>query len=176
MHLVGEMAEWWSGLFGGDDYEKRSHAVADHVLYLRQRAGVDTTPMHILKIVYMCHGWMLAVNDNPLLAEPVEAWTYGPVIPTIYHRYKRYVAQSILEEAQDHGVELGDPARELVAVIEEVYRPYSAAKLSAMTHRPGTPWDVTRRRHGIGAIIDNALIQEHFEALRARSEGAAVGA
>ena len=44
--------------------------------------------MHVLKLVYVCHGWMLGIHGAPLITEPVEAWTYSPVVPTVYHRYK----------------------------------------------------------------------------------------
>ena len=156
-----------------------SLVVAEHVLWLRGRADLETTPMHVLKIVYVCHGWMLAVDDEALITEPVEAWTYGPVVPTVYHRYKRYGAQSIFEDVDDRSGELGESAQALMGVIEEAYRPYTAAQLSALTHQPGTPWDVTRRRHGIGAVIPNELIQEHFSELLANSnrlsDGGAAG-
>ena len=143
--------------------------MAEHILWLRRCVDRDTTPMHVLKIVYVCHGWMLAANDEALITEPVEAWTYGPVVPTVYHRYKRYGAQSILEDADDRSGELGESATALIEVIEEAYRPYTAVQLSALTHQPGTPWDITRRRHGIGAVIPNELIQNHFRELLANS-------
>lgn len=155
---------------------RSSLVVAEHVLWLRRLADLDTTPMHVLKIVYVCHGWMLAANDEALITEPVEAWTYGPVVPTVYHRYKRYGAQSILEGADDRSGELGESAKALIGVIEEAYRPYTAVQLSALTHQPGTPWDVTRRRHGIGAVIPNELIQSHFKELLASSNRLTVGA
>ena len=159
-----------------DGAAKSSLIVAEHVLWLRCRVGLDTTPMHVLKIVYACHGWMLAVNDEALITEPVEAWTYGPVVPTVYHRYKKYGAQSILEDADDRSGELGESAKALIGVIEEAYRPYTAVQLSALTHQPGTPWDVTRRKHGIGAVIPDELIQNHFKELLASSNRLTTGA
>lgn len=166
---MANRSDWLNALFGHGDEAKLSSAAAEHVLWLRRQANADTTPMHILKIVYVCHGWMLAVHDAPLITEPVEAWTYGPVVPTIYHEYKKYGAQSIPDAGMDHVDVFGDRERELVAVIEEAYRPYTAVQLSALTHKPGTPWDITRRNFGIGAVIDNKLIQQHFKELLDRS-------
>ena len=55
--------------------------VADHILWLRsQRKLKPTTPMGIVKLVYLAHGWQLGWDGEPLINEPVEAWTYGPVI------------------------------------------------------------------------------------------------
>ena len=167
--------EWLNALFENDADARRSSAAAEHVLWLRRRADADTTPIHVLKIVYVCHGWMLAVHHAPLITEPVEAWTYGPVVPTIYHDYKKYGAQNIPDAGKDHADVFGDRERDLVAVIEEAYRPYTAVQLSALTHKPGTPWYVTRRKSGIGAVIDNELIRRHFQELldRSRPDGEA---
>ena len=67
--------------------------VAEQILWLRQ--DVPTTPMHVLKLAYLCHGWMLGVFGRGLIAEPAEAWRYGPVIPTVYHTYKSFRGEPI---------------------------------------------------------------------------------
>ena len=36
--------------------------------------GVELTPMKLLKLVYITHGWFLGYNDRPLIQEPLEAW------------------------------------------------------------------------------------------------------
>ncbi len=137
--------------------------VAKHILLLRDR--VDTTPMHVLKLVYLCHGWMLGIHDTPLIAEPVEAWPYGPVVPTVYHRYKRYGNGIIVESVADRSEDLTPTMSELIKSIEGVYRPCSAFQLSALTHQPDTPWDLTRREKGIGSVISNELIRDHYRGL-----------
>ena len=142
-----------------------SSVVAEHVLWLRRE--IDTTPMHVLKLVYLCHGWMLGMNGEPLIAEPVEAWTYGPVVPTVYHQYKKYGGGTILTKPTDHRGALGDTMSDLVEAIESVYRSCAAFQLSALTHQPGTPWDITRRKNGIGSVIPNELIEEHYRNLLA---------
>ena len=62
--------------------------IAEQILW--QRRDVDTTPMHVLKLTYLCHGWMLGIYDHALINEPVEAWQYGPVVPSLYHKYKKF--------------------------------------------------------------------------------------
>ena len=135
-------------------------SVARQILWLRQ--DLDTTPMHVLKLVYLCHGWMLGIHGDPLISEPVEAWPYGPVVPTLYHRYKRFGGGIIVGEQVAEQPGLDASAAALIESIEAVYRPCSAFQLSALTHQPGTPWDVTRRKSGIGSVIPNALIREHY--------------
>lgn len=138
--------------------------VARHILWLRQ--DVDTTPMHILKLVYLCHGWMLGIHGPALISEPVEAWQYGPVVPSLYHQYKRFGGGIIVGEQAVAQTGLDPKAADLIQGVESVYRPCTPFQLSALTHQPGTPWDITLRKSGIGAVIPNDLIQEHYRGLR----------
>ena len=140
--------------------------VARQVLWLRRT--IDTTPMHVLKLVYLCHGWMLGIHDVPLINEPVEAWTYGPVVPSLYHRYKVYGREIIIEERADQSGSLSAETNKLLEHFEQLYRPWTPFQLSSLTHQPGTPWDVTRRKDGIGAVIPNALIRDHYREMLAR--------
>ncbi|MDC4872757.1 DUF4065 domain-containing protein, partial [Acinetobacter baumannii] len=55
------------------------------------------TPMQLLKLVYIAHGWMLALFNRPLFNEKVEAWKYGPVIPELYEAVKHYKANPVKE-------------------------------------------------------------------------------
>ena len=57
--------EWLNALLGHNDDARRSSAAAEHILWLRRQANADTTPMHVLKIVYMCHGWILGADNAP---------------------------------------------------------------------------------------------------------------
>ncbi|MCY4660413.1 MAG: DUF4065 domain-containing protein [Acidobacteria bacterium] len=137
--------------------------VAEQILWLRRK--IDTTPMHVLKLVYLSHGWMLGINGTPLIDEGVEAWTYGPVVPSIYHRYKVFGASTIGNRTTDRSEVLPPIAGALVSVIEELYRSLTASQLSRLTHMAGTPWDVTRRKDGIGAVIPNQRIEAHYKGL-----------
>lgn len=117
--------------------------------------------MHVLKLVYLCHGWMLGIHKKPLINEFVEAWTYGPVVPTVYHQYKKYGGSIVITEGEDHHNDLSD-ASSLIESIESIYRSCTAFQLSALTHQPNAPWDITRRKYGVGSVIPNKLIEEHY--------------
>lgn len=144
--------------------------VAEQVLWLRDRER-ETTPMHVLKLVYLCHGWCLGFTGEALISEPVEAWTYGPVVPTVYHLYKSFGGDHITVERVDRSENLGSDQRDLIASVVDAYRSYTAVQLSNITHQKDTPWDITRRKYGIGAIIPNELIESHYKK-RIESDGA----
>ena len=67
--------------------------------------------------------------------------------------------------AIDKSEVLDEQQRVFIEIVENVYRDYSALELSSLTHQANTPWDTTRRKYGMGAIIPNELIPEHCREL-----------
>ena len=136
---------------------------AEQILWLRR--GTETTPMHVLKLVYISHGWTLGLYGRSLINEPAEAWRYGPVVPSVYHRYKSFRGDPITTEPVDRSDAFDDEQRDVIQQVHEVYGDFTALQLSALTHKPGTPWDVTYREYGAGVIIPNELIRDYYKRL-----------
>jgi uncharacterized phage-associated protein len=124
--------------------------------------------MRLLKLVYISHGWMLALYDKPLFQESAEAWPYGPVVPSVYHAYKRFRGNVISGTPTAEPQGFSSDERNLMGQVWEAYKPYTALQLSALTHQPNTPWEITTRLIGAGAPISNDLIKEHYRELAAR--------
>jgi uncharacterized phage-associated protein len=139
--------------------------VSRYILKLANDQNNPLTPMQVLKLVYISHGWQLGLYGRPLVNEPIEAWQYGPVIPSVYHRYKRFGGRFIddipdeLPKGFDHSES---------STMEQVFDGYgnrSGVSLSSLTHEPGTPWSITVRQSGIGAVISNDLIEDYYRRL-----------
>ena len=137
--------------------------VAEQVLWLRRET--ETTPMHVLKLVYISHGWMLGLYGRSLINEPAEAWRYGPVVPSLYHRYKSFGRDPITAEPVDRSDAFDDEQRDVIKQVHEVYGDFTALQLSALTHKPDTPWDIAYREYGVGVIIRNELIRDYYKRL-----------
>ena len=123
--------------------------------------------MHVIKLVYLCHGWTLGLKDEPLIAEAVEAWRHGPVVPSTYHTYKAFGGNPITAVPQEQD-EMCAPQEQLIEAVLDAYKDYSALQLSNITHQPGTPWYETYHAWGEGCIIPNELIRDFY---RRRSRG-----
>ena len=41
------------------------------------------TPERLQTLVFIAHGWHLAVHGEPLVGEDAEAWSEGPVFPKL---------------------------------------------------------------------------------------------
>ncbi|MCM1053663.1 MAG: DUF4065 domain-containing protein [Ruminococcus sp.] len=47
-------------------------------------------PLKLQQLLYLAQGISYAFNDKPLFEESIEAWEEGPIIPSIYYKYKIY--------------------------------------------------------------------------------------
>lgn len=135
--------------------------------------------MKALKLVYFAHGWYLALSKQPLILDPVEAWQYGPVIPSLYRGLKSYGSRPVTEllPTGDEPQTVPSEDQGTQALLERVWKAYghlSALRLSDITHMPGTPWhDLVQKKYNgrvpSGLDIDNHLIREYFENIRQRT-------
>ena len=74
-------------------------AVANYFLDKAKNAHRPLTPMKLQKLVYIAHGWHLALFDASLIRERVQAWRWGPVIEDLYHEFKEFAKQPITRKA-----------------------------------------------------------------------------
>jgi uncharacterized phage-associated protein len=142
----------------------------------------DISPLKLQKLIYFAHGWHLALRDQPLIDEYIEAWDYGPVVPSVYHEFKEFgnrpinIPGTAIERIGDTKFRIITPrlspeshqsVEALLKKIDEVYGGYSALRLSADTHKVGTPWEETRKSqpNRKGVDIPDELIQAYFKKL-----------
>ncbi len=121
--------------------------------------------MSALKLTYIAHGWYLETYKKPLIRNKIEAWKNGPVIPDVYHTFRKngVFLKSTIEQYE------GEIAPMDERFLQEIYRLYGHIDpfaLSDLTHKPGTPWDICSRKGGHYAVIPNELIQAHYEKKR----------
>jgi len=146
-------------------------AVANAVLEEAAKQGKSLTIMQLLKLVYIAHGWSLALLNAPLVNEEPEAWQHGPVFPSIYREFRRFGSQGIVGYANGPfgstpQAALSEPQRSIVSSVVQNYGDLHAFALSRMTHEDETPWSRVYR-NGLGSSDDipNAIIAEHYKQL-----------
>jgi uncharacterized phage-associated protein len=146
-------------------------AVANRILWLAQDSeDPDITPMQLIKLVYLSHGWMLGLYGRPLLDESVEAWRYGPVIRSVYNAVSRFrdkpVEYPLRQMFGGQPEERFDDKEESVLKqVLDLYGPLDGISLSRLTHQRGSPWYQTWHSEGQNATISNDLIEHHFRDL-----------
>jgi uncharacterized phage-associated protein len=148
--------------------------VANRLLELAKEDGTALTPMQLLKLVYIAHGWMLSIHHRPLISNEIQAWQYGPVIPQLYNTVRSFKSHPVEGPIGTPGSERLDPEEN--DIVEQVFRLYghmTGPALSRITHASGTPWAVTYRPGEFGTEIPNDIIADHYERLKRERMSAA---
>lgn len=141
------------------------NAVANSILQKGERDSVPLDPMKLQKLVYLAHGWHLLFLRNPLVAQDIEAWTYGPVIPKLYKEFKEFKASPITRTAilPPGTLTASEVEESLLESVWATYKDKNAIYLSMLTHEPGYAWDIARRVGGSRSpVIPNDLILDEF--------------
>lgn len=146
-----------------------SVAVADRFLTLAKARGKLFTPMQLLKLVYIAHGWMLGLYGRPLIQDKVEAWQYGPVIPKLYNAIRHFKSDPVVGPLGRETPDLSPVAESVIAQTLEIYGDKTGPALSRLTHMPGGPWDTVYERGDFGTNIPNDIIEDHYTQLVAKA-------
>lgn len=147
-----------------------SLAIANRFLELAEADDTSLTPMQVLKLVYIAHGWRLGLYGRPLIRDDVQAWQYGPVIPRLYNALRNYKGDSVTSKLKADNATLNSNENSVVEQVYDIYGKMSGSKLSRLTHAPKTPWAKTYRDGVFGIKIRNDLIEDHYEELADRAE------
>ena len=117
--------------------------------------------LKLQKLAYYAQGLYLALHNEPLFAESIEAWTYGPVVPSLYHQYKDYGSGCITPPTDFDVSVLTDQARDVLDEVYQVYGQFSGWKLRDMTHEEA-PWQEAYAKKSLPKIISQAAMKKYF--------------
>ncbi len=140
--------------------------VANELIALAKQDSIPVTNMKLQKLVYIAHGYCLAIFDRPLISNDVHAFEFGPVIPTLYNRLKKNGSKPIEHTVQTDSQELVENglANVIVSKVWDAYKNLDALKLSAITHEANTPWEEVWQKNRFG-IISPDVIKKHYKQL-----------
>lgn len=119
----------------------------------------DLTPMKLQKLIYFCQGFHLAFFDSPLFDEDIQAWSHGPVCPSLYHRFRKFESNPVILIDADNA-NLADREKHLIDDVYRLYGQYTASKLRNMTHNEG-PWKESQPN----AVISKKSLKRYFDSV-----------
>lgn len=133
-------------------------SVANYFIELANKEKKEITQLGLMKRVYIAHGFSLAINKKSLLDnrfDKVEAWKYGPVIPSVYHSFKQYRSNPITEKAvvmewdeKTRDLHFPTPmlenasAKSVTEMVWRRYHDFTDSEMVTLTHKQGTPWSI----------------------------------
>ena len=137
--------------------------VAKYVL-----AKIPCTQLKLQKLVYLCFADYLCDTGKELYTDKIYAFRYGPVVDTVYKRYKQYGYKSIDEEQKDidsrnisempakSRILFAEYGTEKLISIEKTLKKYgslSATDLVDLTHKDNSPWSKSFK--GLGKLYSS---------------------
>ena len=157
-------------------------AVANAFLDIQEKDHGDfprIDQMKLYKLVYYAHAWWLAQRDQNLFEENVYAWPWGPVVPSLYGKFRSAghgpVSGLRATEMVTSGLnatmrEPDSPNQEVIDYLRsvwDIHKRFSGVQLSNATHAPGEPWAIVKFQYGNDLssrpLIPNPIIQSVFK-------------
>src|SRR5687768_63150 len=94
-------------------------------------SGDKVSHLKLQKLLFYSQAWSLAVLGKSLFKEDFQAWTHGPVLPSIYHENKGnfYLTETDIQEQ-----EVASDIQEVLDDVLEIYGERSGKYLEELTH------------------------------------------
>jgi uncharacterized phage-associated protein len=135
---------------------------------LAKRSGWTLTNLEMQKILYLAHMFYLGRTGQPLVSGEFEAWDYGPVHPSLYHRIKIYGSEPVGNVFHNTPDITGAEAD----ILDEAYDSLGkvgASRLVRATHRPGGAWEKHYRMGERNCVMPNADILQEYRDLDSKN-------
>lgn len=141
----------------------RAIDVAWKLVEIGNKKGQEVTHLKIQKLIYLAHGYSLAIFGKPLVSEGVRGWKFGPVFPEVYWALRSYRASHISESCVGT-ISLPDAERSLLELVVGRYGTMTGIQLSWIAANDMSPWSQVWIRRGgdDGIVIPDDLIEAHF--------------
>lgn len=123
--------------------------------------------LKLQKLLYYAQGHHLATTGRPLFRNDIQAWSHGPVVPDVYHAYKRAGRYGIALD-EDDPFDWGDiddaRATHTLQKVWNTYGGYTAWRLRNMTHEEA-PWKEYWQDGAKSVVIPNDTLRRFFLAV-----------
>lgn len=121
--------------------------VARYFIIKAYEDGIEAemTNMKVQKLLYYAQSLHLALYDESLFDEEIQAWRYGPVCPPAYKFYSQFEAEQLpIPDKEESLQAIPEEIKSLLEEVWEYFGGYHAYRLSDMTHGE-FPWKKARK-------------------------------
>lgn len=112
------------------------------------------TPLKLQKLLYYIQGLSLSIYNKVAFNDDIKAWQYGPVVESVYKKYK---GKKPISTPSDN-IKLSDGLNKIIELVVSSYGKLEAGSLIDLTHSE-EPWKNTK----INNTINIGLIKEYFD-------------
>lgn len=140
------------------------YSASDVAKYVLKKCTDSDSPisnLQLQKILYFLQRDFLKKENAPLFFDAIEAWQFGPVVPSVYYDYCAYGANEIMKNIDSYLRLIDHKTKKLVdPIIEEKCNKYPW-DLVKETHKPDGAWaQIYDNGKGNHKVIPIELIKE----------------
>lgn len=162
-----------------------SPEIANEFIALSCADGRPLDQLRLQALVYIAHGWCLALHNQPLTGDRPEACNFGPVyarLSSALSGYGRTEVTRPISQSEAFGSTASEPEKpawseldefeiELIGEIYQRYALFESWQLSALTRKGESPWKrIFEEGRGLARDIPHNLVKAQFDELLRQSE------
>jgi uncharacterized phage-associated protein len=114
--------------------------VEDAAQHLCDRSGWKLSNLQLQKLIYMADMNFVGRHRQRLVDEDFEAWDYGPVLPSLYHKCKAFGAKAVPPIFWGAKSITGSPEAEMLDLAWEKLKGATPGQLVNTTHSQKGAW------------------------------------
>lgn len=146
----------------------KSLAVAQYIIdNIKSTKNPIITPMKLIKLIYISHGYMLGRHGYSLLDEHIKAYKTGVSIESVYNvvrDFRDYPVSNIIGANKWKG-QFNQQEKDTMNYVISTYNVYDVATIGLAIIANDTPWTITREITQDDANIPDGLIQLFYKNL-----------
>ena len=131
-------------------------SVAQYIILREAEEGRPVSNLRLQKLLYFVEAYFFLSTGEPCFVDRMEAWDFGPVVPEVYHKYKRF-GSMIIQETDDslaQEIELSD--QEKIDEMLDACADKSTRELVEITHQQ-EPWKSAYRNKFSNEITQESI-------------------
>lgn len=145
-------------------------SIAQIIVDRQHSRKTSVTILQLIKLVYLCHCYMLAYYNRPLVKQEFEAWKFGPNQKKLYNSLKRSNKNGFIYDI-DNGfpIFLDNDESLIINNVLNGYGKMDGVTLSSQCNNEGSPWAITISYYSIiyrffkNPIISNDIISGYYK-------------
>lgn len=120
---------------------RKAKSVANYVIAYGMKIGHPVNNLQLQKILYYIQVHFLKKKGIPFFKDEIEAWQFGPVIPTVYYQYAAW-GPAPITMFKTQKIDLEQEEKKDLEQIVKGKAVLSLLEIVADTHKKGKAWDL----------------------------------
>jgi uncharacterized phage-associated protein len=138
-------------------------AVAQYFVWLSNKEGKPVTNKKLQKLIYYAQAWSLALRDQKVFEDKIEAWVHGPAVRSVYGKYKIFGFSTISETvSEDDLKKIPKDVQNLLNDVWKVYGKYDGEYLELLSHSED-PWQKAREGLEPNVGSENEILPDEMK-------------